>query len=59
MTQTPSQPDQPDQHTGDLVIDAALDELRSVPTDDPDAQLEAAARVQQTLHARLSDLGGE
>jgi DNA polymerase-3 subunit gamma/tau len=48
-----------DQATGDIVIDSALQDLQNAPTDDLDAQIEAGQRVQQTLQARLSDLGGE
>ncbi len=45
--------------TGDIVIDAALQDLQAAPADDLDAQIEAGQRVQQTLQGRLSDLGGE
>jgi hypothetical protein len=45
--------------TGDIVIDSALQELRNAPADDLDAQIEAGQQVQQTLQARLGDLGGE
>ena len=48
-----------DHATGDIVIDSALQDLQNAPTDDLDAQIEAGQRVQQTLQARLSDLGGE
>ena len=48
-----------DQATGDIVIDSALQDLQDAPTDDLDAQIDAGQRVQQTLQARLSDLGGE
>ena len=48
-----------DHATGDIVIDAALQDLQSAPSDDLDAQIDAGQRVQQTLQARLSDLGGE
>lgn len=48
-----------DHATGDIVIDSALQDLQSAPSDDLDAQIEAGQRVQQTLQARLSDLGGE
>jgi hypothetical protein len=48
-----------DQATGDIVIDASLQDLQNAPSDDLDAQIEAGQRVQQTLQARLSDLGGE
>ena len=48
-----------DQATGDIVIDAALQDLQDAPSDDLDAQIDAGQRVQQTLQARLSDLGGE
>jgi hypothetical protein len=44
--------------TGDIVIDSALQDLQNTPEDDLDAQIEAGSRVQQTLQARLSDLGG-
>jgi DNA polymerase-3 subunit gamma/tau len=45
--------------TGDIVIDSALQDLRNAPDDDLDAQIEAGRRVQETLQARLGDLGGE
>ena len=45
--------------TGDIVIDSALQDLRDAPADDLDAQTEAGQRVQQTLQARLGELGGE
>lgn len=48
-----------DAATGDIVIDAALQDLRDAPADDLDAQLEAGGRVHRTLQARLSDLGDE
>ena len=48
-----------DQATGDIVIDSALQDLQNAPTDDLDAQIDAGQRVQETLQARLSDLGGE
>lgn len=48
-----------DQATGDIVIDSALQDLQDAPADDLDAQIDAGQRVQQTLQARLSDLGGE
>jgi DNA polymerase-3 subunit gamma/tau len=48
-----------DRATGDIVIDSALQDLQNAPTDDLDAQIDAGQRVQQTLQARLSDLGGE
>jgi DNA polymerase-3 subunit gamma/tau len=48
-----------DHATGDIVIDAALQDLQNAPRDDLDAQIDAGQRVQQTLQARLSDLGGE
>ena len=48
-----------DDATGDIVIDAALQDLRDAPDDDLDAQIDAGRRVQQTLQARLGDLGGE
>ncbi|SDP06739.1 hypothetical protein SAMN04489867_1327 [Pedococcus dokdonensis] len=48
-----------DHATGDIVIDAALQDLKDAPADDLDAQIDAGQRVQQTLQARLSDLGGE
>jgi hypothetical protein len=41
------------------VIDSALQDLQNAPRDDLDAQIDAGQRVQQTLQARLSDLGGE
>lgn len=47
------------QPTGDIVIDAALQDLQNASPDDLDAQIEAGQRVHQTLQARLSDLGGE
>ncbi|HEY3534018.1 MAG TPA: hypothetical protein VGK60_00510 [Pedococcus sp.] len=43
--------------TGDIVIDSALQDLHDAPADDLDAQIEAGRRVQQTLQARLGDLG--
>jgi hypothetical protein len=48
-----------DRATGDIVIDSALQDLQDAPQDDLDAQIDAGQRVQQTLQARLSDLGGE
>ena len=51
--------DSADDSTGDIVIDSALQDLRDAPADDLDAQIEAGQRVQQTLQARLGDLGGE
>jgi DNA polymerase-3 subunit gamma/tau len=48
-----------DRATGDIVIDSALQDLQNAPADDLDAQIDAGQRVQQTLQARLSDLGGE
>lgn len=48
-----------DQATGDIVIDASLQDLKDAPSEDLDAQIEAGQRVQQTLQSRLSDLGGE
>ena len=48
-----------DQATSDIVIDSALQDLQNAPRDDLDAQIEAGQRVQETLQARLSDLGGE
>jgi predicted amidohydrolase YtcJ len=48
-----------DHATGDIVIDAALQDLQDASTDDLDSQIDAGQRVQQTLQARLSDLGGE
>jgi hypothetical protein len=48
-----------DHATGDIVIDAALQDLQNAPRDDLDAQIDAGQRVQETLQARLSDLGGE
>lgn len=53
-----SEPGQ-NQPTGDIVIDAALQDLQNASPDDLDAQIEAGQRVHQTLQARLSDLGGE
>jgi hypothetical protein len=48
-----------DHATGDIVIDSALQDLQNAPQDDLDAQIDAGQRVQRTLQARLSDLGGE
>jgi DNA polymerase-3 subunit gamma/tau len=48
-----------DRATGDIVIVSALQDLQNAPADDLDAQIDAGQRVQQTLQARLSDLGGE
>jgi DNA polymerase-3 subunit gamma/tau len=48
-----------DDATGDIVIDSALQDLQAASADDLDAQIEAGQRVHQTLHGRLSDLGGE
>ncbi len=48
-----------DHATGDIVIDSALQDLQNAPQNDLDAQIDAGQRVQQTLQARLSDLGGE
>ena len=48
-----------DHATGDIVIDSALQDLQNASADDLDAQIEAGRRVHQTLHGRLSDLGGE
>lgn len=45
--------------TGDIVIDSALQDLQDAPAEDLDAQIQAGQRVQSTLQARLSDLGGE
>ena len=56
---TPAAEGLSDAATGDIVIDAALLDLRDAPADDLDAQIEAGRRVHQTLQARLSDLGGE
>ena len=47
------------EETGDIVIDSALEDLRNVGADDLDAHIETGQRVQQTLQARLGDLGGE
>ena len=47
-----------DHATGDIVIDSALQDLQDAPRDDLDAQIHAGQQVQQTLQARLSDLGG-
>jgi hypothetical protein len=61
----PQQPEAPveqglgEHATGDIVIDSALQDLRNATHDDLDAQIEAGRRVQQTLQARLGDLGGE
>ncbi|NHA67785.1 hypothetical protein [Phycicoccus flavus] len=44
--------------TGDDTVDDALRELARVPADDLDNQLETGERLQQTLRARLGDLGG-
>ena len=44
--------------TGDIVIDAALQDLQNAPRDDLDRQLETGAAVHATLQGRLSDLGG-
>jgi hypothetical protein len=44
--------------TGDIVIDAALQDLAAATDDDLDAQLEAGEAVHRTLQSRLSDLGG-
>ncbi len=57
---TTQQPTSLGEHaTGDIVIDAALQDLQNAPGDDLDAQLEAGAAVStQTLQGRLSDLGG-
>ncbi|CCH78114.1 conserved hypothetical protein [Nostocoides japonicum T1-X7] len=44
--------------TGDIVVDAALEELAAADPGDLDAQLSSGERVQRTLQGRLSDLGG-
>ncbi|HEV7171558.1 hypothetical protein [Pedococcus sp.] len=44
--------------TGDIIIDAALQDLQNAPRDDLDRQLEAGAAVHATLQGRLADLGG-
>lgn len=44
--------------TGDIVIDASLQDLQNAQGDDLDRQLEAGAAVHTTLQGRLSDLGG-
>ena len=44
--------------TGDIVIDAALQDLAAAPADDLDARLAAGEHVQETLRSRLGDLGG-
>lgn len=43
--------------TGDLVVDAVLDDLAGVDEADLDAVLAAGDAVHATLTARLSDLG--
>ncbi|WP_068258567.1 hypothetical protein [Janibacter limosus] len=43
--------------TGDLVVDAVLDDLAGVDTADLDAVLAAGDAVHTTLTSRLSDLG--
>jgi len=45
--------------TGDLLIDAALQDLEDAAPDDLDAQIESGQRVHRTLQSRLSDLGGQ
>ena len=45
--------------TGDVLIDAALQDLEDAAPDDLDAQIEAGQRVHRTLQSRLSDLGGQ
>lgn len=45
--------------TGDVLIDAALQDLEAAAPDDLDAQIEAGQRVHRTLQSRLSDLGGQ
>jgi hypothetical protein len=52
-------PDLGEHATGDIVIDAALQDLRDAPEDDLDARISAGRRVHQTLQGRLSHLGGE
>lgn len=44
--------------TGDLVIDAALQELAAADPDRPDQVLEAGGRLEAALRSRLTDLGG-
>jgi hypothetical protein len=44
--------------TGDIVIDAALEDLDNVDVDDLDACVRAAEDLQRTLQARLAHLGG-
>ena len=44
--------------TGDIVVDAALRNLATAPSDDLDAQLETGEAVHRTLQSRLTDLGG-
>lgn len=43
--------------TGDIVIDAALGDLAGTDEGDLDAQLAAGQSLQDTLRARLADLG--
>jgi len=43
--------------TGDIVIDAALQDLAAVEGTDLDGQIEAAEALQRTLQGRLADLG--
>jgi hypothetical protein len=58
VDETPGQETIEAPETGDIVVDAALRDLASVPTDDLDGQLAAGEHVQQTLRSRLGDLGG-
>jgi hypothetical protein len=61
-SENPDDPQQPtslgEHATGDIVIDAALQDLQNAPGDDLDRQLEAGTAVHATLQGRLSDLGG-
>jgi hypothetical protein len=57
--QAPADQELGEHATGDIVIDSALQDLRNAPDDDLDMQIEAGRRVQETLQARLGDLGGE
>ncbi|HRC41807.1 hypothetical protein [Nostocoides sp.] len=45
-------------HTGDLVIDAALQELAAAQAADVDAVLAAGSALESVLRARLGDLAG-
>lgn len=53
---TASAADEPPR-TGDIVIDAALQDLAAVPSDDLGATITAGEALAATLQARLSDLG--